>query len=219
MKTFGLVLAMVVLASASYATVVTFDMYVGFETLACPVVPFNPEPSAVFNGLDFENGNPILQRYDPFIGYKTYDYWSQPDAYFGGILLGDGYQVYNDGYASGVNSVDGVPDGVPDALGNKTDMWISLPKAGWNLIGCPYNTAVTIDQDTGAPIYFTDGTQMLAWGAALGVFLNSDNMQRWSGPYWVFAGMNWSGEEQMLPGKGYWIYTTVDNLAMVILAP
>lgn len=221
MKKLGLVLALVcVTCLPAVAEVVTFDLYPGYETVACPIVPFDPEPSAVFNGLDFENGSPALMRMDAVSkNLVTYDYWSMPDTAFGGILLGDGYLVWNDTGASATMTINGVPDGVPDALGNKTDMWISLPKAGWSLIGYPYNTPLTIDQDTGDPIFFTDGTSVKRWDAAVTAGWIGDNIQRFNGIGWSLAGFNYYDEDQLLPGKGYYIYTNVDNLAMIITAP
>ncbi|MEN6356766.1 MAG: hypothetical protein ABFD83_06745 [Armatimonadota bacterium] len=221
MRTLGLVLAgVLIFGGAAFATDVTFDMYSGgYETVSCPVVAINPEPSAVFNGLDFENGSPSLSRFDAVTkGMVTYDYWSQPDAAFGGILLGDGYQVWNDGAGSGTNTIsDYIADGVPSA-GLKTDMWISLPKAGWSLIGVPYNTPVVIEQETGEPIYFTDGKQMLRWDAAVGAGWLGDNIQRFNGAGWTLSGFQYVDEDQLTPGKGYYIYTNIDNLAMVIKA-
>ncbi|MHB9036462.1 MAG: hypothetical protein ACYC64_07325 [Armatimonadota bacterium] len=215
MKTLGLVLALVcTMGVAASATVVDFYVEPGWSTISCPIVPFNTEPSAVF-ALQFEAGA-ILRNGSN----ADYDYWSQPDANFGNILLGDGYFAYNDyGYAAPC-SVDGVLDGVPDGAGVKTDMWISLPRAGWNLIGWPYNTPATIDQDTGAPLMFTDGIDMVSWADAVNVkgWLSGDSMQYYQGS-WNFTGFNYGYEDQLVPGKGYYINTTVPNLAMVITAP
>lgn len=176
----------------------------------------NPDPVKVFP-LQLEAAAVLRNNTN-----SDYDIWSYPDANFGNVLLGDGYFAYNDTSAihcTFTPGTDCVPDGVPDSTGKMTDMWISLPHAGWNLIGWPYNTPATIDQDTGAPIQFTNGSEVKSWADAITAgWLPGDSMQSYESS-WNYTGFNYSYDDQLTPGKGYYIYTNVDNLAMIITAP
>lgn len=215
MRVLGIALALLCVTGVA-ASAVEIDMYIepGWSTISCPVVPINPEPSAVFP-LQYDAGA-ILRAGSG----QEYDFFSQPDLAFGGILLGDGYFAYNDFGYTATCKIDGLEDGVPSVSGGpKTDMWISLPNAGWNLIGWPYNTEVTIDQDTGAPISFTDGQSVKTWAEATAAgWLSGDSMQYFFGG-WNYTGYNYSYEDKLTPGKGYYIQTSVPNIAMIITAP
>jgi len=226
MRTLGLVLALTVIAcSASFATAETFDVYGGWQTVSLPVVPFNPTPNAVFSVLDWDNGNPTLMRWNNvggggFITYG-YDYDTGIDPIFGGCLLGDGYLLNPDASGTTSISVDGVLSGVPDAAGKMTDMWISLPKAGFALVGVPYAEDLAIDQDTGYPMAFTDGVTVKTWPEAVAANWVGEAAQRYDAVVgrWITAGINYYEEESWQAGKGYLMEVKQDNIAMIITAP
>lgn len=225
MKTLVLVLAlMVVVVGACVADTVTYDVYGGWNLISCPLVPFNPDPAAVFaaapQGIDG-----LLSRTDPSSGGITYD--ALDPTGFGNCLLGDGYWLQ---CFSGPTTLSytGVPDGVPDGSGAMTDMWISLPgnsntnSGGWHQIGHPFNHATPVDDGsgTGANVLFTDGTTLKTWSEAAAAAWVNDNMSganASSGGFTVqFDGLG--DDDHLRAGKGYWIYTYKPNLAMIILA-
>ncbi len=222
MKTFVLVLAlMVVAAGVSVAATATIDIYPGWNQIAAPLVPFDPDPMSAFaeaaDGLDA-----MLYRFSPAeggtIAYDEFD----PDS-FGGILLGDGFQL---NVLSGDNTLtyEGVEDGVPDAQGVKTDMWISLPgegsgNGGFHLIGQPFAHSTTVNETEG--ISFTDGTDVKDWATAVAdgwvsdIFLGLDPSVGGS----FSVSLDGFGDTDSLEaGHGYWINTFVDNLAMIVSA-
>jgi len=223
MKTLVLVLALTfVLSAGCFAVQATIDMYADNALLALPQVPLNPDPNAVFasSGID-----PMynIQRWDMLAqGYVGLD----DSGVYGNMLLGDGFWCA--GTAGQTISYEAVPDGVPDGSGNKTDMWISLPGAGLGnggsaIIGNPFAHSVDVDKGSysGDHIFFTDGTKLLTWGEAC------QDPYNWVSPvmtYWAGFGYddvwfdNTAGPYQLDPGKGYWIATYRDNLAMIIPA-
>jgi len=180
MRTLGLVLALLfVVAGSSIADTVTYDVYgtAGggdglWQLITAPLVPFNPDPTSVFAGAP-DGLNYNLIRQDPSSGMISYDE-GDPGS-FGNVLLGDGYYLHC--YGDGTIQYTGVPDGVPDTTGKKTDMWISLPGdqgdgqdlGGWHIIGTPYNHNVPVNKGgafTGNNISFTDGTTLKTWSEA-----------------------------------------------------
>jgi len=230
MRTLGLVLALLVVASGmSVAASVTVDLYSKWNYISCPLVPFNPDPNAVFTGptgdpLDIDT---LLLRYDgPSQGQVGFD--AGDPGSFGNILLGDGYILNN--YA-GVDSFtyQGVPDGVPDVSNNKTDMWISLPggqgdtaQGGWHLIGQPFNhdTAVNGDLGTGDHIWFTDGTTLKTWDEAVTAGWVDDTMFYFEAAAQGQGTLSYGGgdDDSLRAGKAYYVRTKKDNLALIIPA-
>jgi len=224
MRTFGLVLAMLVLcAGASMAVNVSYDIYGGWNLITAPLVPFNPDPLSVFAGAP-DGIDGVLTRVDPTNGNITYDGFDP--AGFGNVLLGDGYWLFQSG--GGTISYDGVPDGVPDGSGNMTDMWISLPGnqadagaeppsgGGWHLIGQPFNH----DTNAVGNLYFTDGSSMKTWEDAVAA--------SWVDAAFIGANASTGGfnvqfdgfgdDDHLRATHGYWIRTYKDNIALVIPA-
>lgn len=230
MKTLGLVLALAfVLAGACVADTVTFDVLGGWNLIAAPLVPFNPDPLVVFAGAP-DGIDGLLTRNDPTWGGVTYD--SLDPSLFGNILLGDGYWLYQAN--TGTISYEGVPDGVPDSSGNMTDMWISLPGnqndnqtepplgGGWHLIGHPFNHDTPVDDGTwtGANIKFTDGTTLKTWDEAVQAGW-VDSFMVGNNPVTGGVNVQYDGlgdDDTLRAAHGYWLHTYKDNLAMIIPA-
>jgi len=235
MKTFGLVLALLTLSvGASMAATATIDFYGEWNMVSAPLVPFVSTPwnglsgsaKGVFDPVDIDFGG-SLSRWDAstqgMVGWSMF----VPDA-FGNILLGDGYWLYQPG--SGSVTYDGVPDGVPDGVGNMTDMWVSLPggqtdgvdAGGWHIIGTPFNHPICFSKEQmnllGDNICVTDGSTLKTWGEAVAALWVDDPMVTWDGVTQgnATAGYFFANDEFLRPGKGYWVHTNKDNLALII---
>lgn len=225
MKTFVLVLAlMVVAAGVSVAATATIDVYPGWNRIAAPLVPFDPDPMSVLgdavDGLDS-----LLIRYSPAEGGSVVYDELDPEG-FAGILLGDGLQLF--ATQAQTFTYEGVEDGVPDAQGVKTDMWISLPGSGagtggLHMVGHPFDhdTAVDDGSGEGTNILFTDGTDVKTWGEAnaanwvAGEFMGY-NPSVGGGFSVQFDGLGDS--DALVAGSAYQVTTFIDNLAMIIPA-
>jgi hypothetical protein len=216
---------MIVLSGSCFADTTAVDIYEMYTWISAPLVPYNPDPAAVLSGFNIV-GN--LVRWEAVSqGPIAYDDMS-PEA-FGAILLGDGYTMWVDPTNTeppyqvvGQMSYDGVPNGVPDGSGNKTDMWISLPGnqvdsedvGGLHWIGQPF------DHDTSVVgnIYFTDGSSLKTWEDANGAGWVENAMTKWDpvfqGPQVVTFDLG--DDDHLRKGNGYQILTYRDNLAMII---
>ncbi|MCX8053141.1 MAG: hypothetical protein N3B12_04985 [Armatimonadetes bacterium] len=224
MKTFGLVLALLVMGSAvCMAASVTIDLYTPWNYIACPLVPFDPNPESVFAGVDVYYN---LFRYDAATGSEFFYDGVGP---FGNILLGEGYYLLNVGNVPSI-SYSGVPDGVPDSSGNMTDMWISLPGVqgdegggGWHLIGHPFNhdTPTNGPGGSGDNIWFTDGTTLKTWDEAVIAGWVSETMMYFDGVSQTSLTMTyqgWGNDDTLRAKYAYWVETKKDNLALIIPA-
>lgn len=213
--------ALAVCAGAANATKVDFyQVYAGWNCISAPVVPINPDPLSVFEGLNVN----ALQLFDATIQSGiAYDEYS-PEG-FGNVLLGDGYW-YN-GDAEGTVSYEGLEDGVPTGT-VKTDMWLSLPgnqmdgidAGGWQLIGTPFNHDVPASTATGFGdnIVFTDGTSVKTWSEAADAGWVASAMMGFDplAQSGFSVGYDFCDDDSMRAGKGYWIQTYKDNLAVII---
>lgn len=244
MKTLGLVLAMLLVISASaLADTATLDVYQGWNYIGCPLVPMNlsndpevdpendfTEPYFAFDEVAFDLETGKLLRFDA-VNAANLVYLG--DEAFGKLLLGDGYMLNCSIPGKTTITYTGVPNGVPDAGGNKTDMWISLPGkqgdsnvpygGGWHLISTPYADdvpAYTFDQFENIiwNINFTDGTQVLDWMAAADAGWVADTMYGLTGGVQNLCTYNSETEYIMKAGKGYFLETKKDNIAMIITA-
>lgn len=218
MRTLVLTLAMVfILSVGCFAVTATIDMYADNCLLALPNVPLDPNPDSVFVGSGIDPWYNIT-RWDAIGG----GYCSLDDSgAYGNMLLGEGFWCA--GTEGQTISYTALNDGV-----DLTDMWISLPgtgagTGGLTIVGNPFAHLVDVDKGsyTGDNIFFTDGTTLLTWGEACQDPYNwvSPTMTYWSGygydDVWFD---NTAGPYQLDPGKGYWIGTNKDNLAMIIPA-
>lgn len=221
MKTFVLVLAlMVVAAGVSVAATATIDVYPGWNQIAAPLVPFDPDPVNVF--ADASGGiDSMLFRYSELEGGSVMFDEFDPES-FGGILLGDGLQL--NVYSAATLSYEGVENGVPDANEVKTDMWISLPGAGngnggLHLIGHPFANDTMVNETEG--ISFTNGVEEKNWAAAVAdgwvadIFFGNDPS---AGGSFMVSLDGFGDSDSLEAGHAYWINTFVDNLAMIVSA-
>lgn len=208
-----LLISAVIALAAPVTTNITINH--GWNLIGLPTVPLTPDPASVFasysdsgtglTGMDAIDGN--LDRWDPVAGLVGYAEISP--AEFGNMLLGDGFWVFRNGTDTGTVSYQGV-----DVSG---DHWISLPKAGWTLIGYPNNTPTSVDYSN---LLVTNGikTDSMTDAAYTDGWI-SDTAYSWS----PTAGLGTVGLPDAFPDtttmttmRGYWIFTNVDNLALIV---
>ena len=152
---------------------------------------------------------------------------AQTQAEFGNLLLGDGYWLYVDPGVTGSISYSGVTEN--DGI----DMFISLPRAGWTLIGFPYSTPRAL-QD---PPYYS-GDPYLWENVKVTDGLTTKSMQDASllGAGWISSVAIWwdsarqgsldlgvpddaCSSDTMIAWHGYWVRTLKDNLGLILEAP
>ena len=213
-----MVLVMVGIGTGARADTATIVVGPGDNWVAPPLVPFNPDPASVFAA---SIGDCTLTRFE----VPTQEEVSYGSEGFGNILLGDGYKVFNPTSTTFVNSYEGVPDGVPDAQGNMTDMWLSLPgdqsdgqdSGGMHWVGHPFYHDTFFDA-----VMVTDGTQTKTIGEAVGA--------NWIEGLWDFldsetqtvrtVGLSSLGADDTLlrATHMYEVVTHRDNLALIVPA-
>jgi len=197
-----------VTAAGAMAAPVTANIPVtqGWNLVACPAVPLNPDPASVFAG--YLEG---LIRWDPLksggAGYVFYDEFDP--ALFGNILLGDGYWLRKNTPGSGTVSYSGA-----DVSG---DHWISLPKAGWTLVGYPNMTPTSKAYEA---LLVTNGIETKSMAAAVAAGWIADSAQGWNPSLRRYETVGlpdaFPDLENLQINKAYWFQTLVDNLALII---
>ena len=165
-----------------------------------------------------------LTRLDPQTG-DTITYSAANSAKFGGLLLGDGYRITSSLSTPVTISYQGVADGVPDAHGRMTDMWIALPgnkknglgSGGVHWVGTPFNHAVCVDK-----CFISDGrylwtvSQAVEEGLVDGLWDSMDNETKQP----LKVGLRSLNPDQYVlqPGMMYQITTHRNDLALIVPA-
>ncbi len=224
----ALLTAMLVMSLAisvgAATTTATIHVEEGWNLIALPMVPINPAPESVF--LDIARGddsnirdylaNNII-RFLPGPGGGTMNAWLNIGDW--NVLLGDGYWFY---------SIPGI--GLPPAVDMdyaavdvSGDHWVSLPFAGYTLVGYPNNTPASYKYDD---LLVTNGIQTLP--------LYTDGVNDAIGQGWINDIASWFDSDPMAQSmktvaitdtlsdtkyveakRGYWFLTFVDNLAVI----
>lgn len=183
----------------------------GWNLIALPAIPTNPDPVAVLD--EYAPLDTRVYRYEASTqGLIMYDVW-QPDK-FGNLLLTDGYWLDIPGGLAEQFTFEGITDN------NDTDMWVSLPIAGWTLIGHPYSYSVDW-----ANVEVTDGTKTISladaaktenppWLQSIGYWWNSEVQ----GLKYLGLPDDWPDSDTLTAWHGYWIQSNKDNLALILPA-
>ena len=193
------------IASAGIVSV-TDTLYEGMNQMCMQGVPINPDPAVVFAGNVINNQ---LYRQDAATQCSSmYDVWAPWD--FGGILLADGYQL-----------ISAVPGSYTyDTLGDvdSMDVWISLPKQGWTLLGNPYsypysweNVKVT---DGNVTVSMQTAAKTNNWLQSVGFFYNASE----GTTYGIGIAEDFQDTTDMPIRHGIWIWTEVDKIALILEA-
>lgn len=211
----------------------------GWNLFALPAIPVwdgDPAhapgyPPVVLNEWDPGDGSGLdarrLMRWEPPIqSLLQFDMYNQSE--FGSLLLGHGYWVRLGPTDAKEISFQGVTDN------DDTDIWISLPRTGWTLIGHPFSYPAP-DADPGPPYYtgtaypwadvkVTDGTSTKSMYGA------SQYGARWlrSVAFWfdsstgslIDLGLpsDYANEESLIAWHGYWVRSLKDDLALIVEA-
>jgi len=210
--------------------------------ITLPCVPIDPAVGGIQSGADtsgvfgqFKTNTGFALSEWTGTGYFPFNVHN-PSA-FGNLLLGTGYYVSGASVTGNVSYV-GLQDGVPDLDANSnplkdtngaiecTDMYISLPGSvnqsgtgGTQLVGLPFNHSVAINSAgdyTGERILFTDGTTTQTWGQAVAAGWVLNTVSVWSGTGYTPVGYGHGKGGVLYPGKGFFVTTLKDNLAMII---
>ncbi|MCE5324050.1 right-handed parallel beta-helix repeat-containing protein [bacterium] len=207
---------------------VNIPIYAGFNYIAAPLAPFNPDPLSVLS-VSSDALHNVIDWWDSQTQQNVYwnDFEEPAGASFGNIVLGKGYEWYVDNDRT--VSYEGFADGLPCEY-DKTDAVISLPgsqsgseSGGWHFVGTPFNHNVPVDSGnyTGDLIYLTDGTTLKTWGEAVEAGwcvsqfdgLDAINQSGTSVAYDDLADSRF-----LISNQGYWFYTYKSNLALIIPA-
>lgn len=201
---FLLALALVIPASAAVVTH-TYSVPAGWSLIALPGIPLYPEPPTVLNGFDLETCT--LSRWEAATqSLITYDVWN-PEP-FRGMLLTDGY--WFNATAPGTISYQGLNDN------DSMDVWISLPKSGWTLMGNPFsrsyewsNAKVT---DGNITVSVTDAAYTYGWMSSVGYWWDNNTQSL------IDMGVpdDFPSTTTMLPWHGVWLNSYVDKIALIL---
>lgn len=151
---------------------------------------------------------------------------AQAKADFGNLLPGDGYRVWVHPSALPV-TFSGV------AQDDSADVYISLPKAGWTLIGYPYSLPTPISDPpyySGNPylwenVKVTDGLTIKSVRDAsqYGARWIRSTAVWWDSPRQSLRDVGTSRDfakcKSMIAWHGYWIRSYRDNIGLIFNAP
>jgi hypothetical protein len=225
----GVIAALLTFCSSGFGAVSTIESPAGalaaqWNLFAIPNIPLDPSPPAVLSQWDPGDGSVLDVRYfyrldaatQTMIPYFMHD----PDT-FGNMLIGDGYWIKLEPTDSAVIQYSGMTDN------DSTDMWISLPEAGWTLIGHPYGYPRDLAASEQNPFLWsgvevTDGTvtktmQQAAdagWITSQAYWVDSPTQSM----YTVGLPTDYPATESLIAWHGYWVQSFVDNLALILTA-
>ena len=205
-----LVLLMVLTFAVMAAASVTTHEYVappGWSLMALRGVPLDPEPSSVFGSAQIDGR---LYRWNAarqsMLLYDELD----PD-FFGDMLLTEGYWLKNTTGSNETVSFSGLNDN--DAM----DVWISLPKKGWTLIGHPFSysfpwqNAKVTDGNTTKSLF--DASQWgVGWVCSVGYGWDQTHRSMFS----IGVEDDFPMRDTLEAWHGYWIKSFFDKKALIL---
>ncbi len=175
----------------------------GWSLLSLPVQPADPDPAVVFNGIDIDGR---LYRWDnPTQSLFIYDSWG-PEQ-FGEMNLENG--CWLDSSSAVTISYQGISS-------SATTHDISLPTAGWAIIGCPFpvekqwpSTTVKHDANTASIL---DASHTNGWLNSSGYWWDASTQSL------VDFGLpeDFASWETLQPWHGYWVQTYVAGITLTL---
>lgn len=201
------------LSSGAAPVTTSLTVYNGWNLVGFPTVPLAPAPTDVFSGYTDDGntgGDAIdgkLYRYNPIL--RSLLAWDTFTTTWGNILIGDGYWLYKNDAGAETFSYQGV-----DVSG---DHWLSLPRAGWTLIGYPNNTPASVSYEA---LLVTNGIVTKSMTDAVADGWIADIAYYYSNS---LRSLRTAGLPDAFPNKltidrneGYWFFTNQDNLALIV---
>lgn len=176
----------------------------GWNLMTIPGIPIDPAPASVLPPIPLDQ---MLYRWDAATqSLVYYDSWLLEQ--YGNMLLTDGFWLVTD--APQTISYAGLDDN------NSMDVWISLPKAGWAIIGDPFDREYTWEN---AKVVDGNVTISLQQAAKVEGWLNS------SGYWWDSSTQSlcdfgipddFPSFETLQAWHGYWVQSYVDKIALIL---
>lgn len=173
----------------------------GWNLLSIPGISTNPTAAAALPGIDLEGK---LHAWDPLTqSMCTYSAW-MPEA-FPPLCVGIGFWLQ---VVQPYNIVTRVISDDPD-----TDMWISLPVAGYTIVGHPFTSPRRVNG-----CHITDGLEMLsvAEAAARGWLDGGIFFWESSAAALCYIDAQWDDNAEFSPWHGYWVQSLKPNLALIV---
>lgn len=230
----GVLVAVLTVCSVCFAEVTTITsppgvFSRGWNLFALPAFPTQPAPGSLFDELGGNEG----------LGVRGVSRWDAPTQQllllsasapgdFGNILPGDGYWVRLKTGDPTTISFTGIADQ------DGTDMWISLPCAGWTLIGYPYSYPAP-DSEPGEPFFVGDAYPWESVSVTDGTVTKTLYEASQRGARWISSNAYWFDSmtqgaldiglpedfpmsDSMVAWHGYWVKSYKDNLALIMEA-
>ena len=172
----------------------------GKSLFSLPYEPIDPDPAVVMAGIPIDGL--LVQWHRATQSSRAYDEWD-PD-FFGNLSLDQGYWLTVDSPRTITYQA------YPGYAGSREQ---SLPKAGWNIIGCPFPT-----EHKWADMRITNGTTTVSleeardngWLNSVGVWWDSVNQSSRD----VGLPDDWCYTDNLQPWHGHWFRTYIDDLSL-----
>ncbi|MDI6829238.1 MAG: hypothetical protein QME62_12225 [Armatimonadota bacterium] len=214
-----LILALAIMTCAVPATagVTTFTspqegnpdaIWPGWNLISIPGIPLNPDPPTIFGSIPISPNK--LFRFDAATkSFIAFDEWTPYE--FGGMLLTDGYWLLST--AACRFSYEGLDD-------NETmDVWVSLPKTGWTLMGNPFNReyywADTKVTDGNITVSLEDAGRTHNWLSTTAWWWDAQSQSLGT----LGLPDDFPSAESMAAWHGYWVESYVDKIALIFESP
>mgnify|MGYP001071852610 CR=1 FL=1 len=202
----GLLVCLATIVSAG-VTNFSYNVPPGWNLIALPGIPLDPAVESVITTIPVDG---YLFRWDP-INQSNIVYDMFAPEVFGKLLLTDGYWLYNSTGTTKVISFSGLNDN------NSMDIWVSIPKSGWVLIGNPFNGNFTWENAK-----VTDGnvTKTIRDASQYGSNWINSIIYGWNGVsqslYDVGLPEDFPSSEQLSAWQGYWLKSNRDKIALIL---
>ena len=172
----------------------------GKALFSLPYEPVNPAPASVMGSIPIDGL--LIQWHRPTQSSRAYDEWDP--GFFGNLSLDQGYWLATDSAKTIAYQA------YPGYAGSRTQ---SLPKAGWNIIGCPFPTEkkwadmrVTRDSTTVS----LEQARTNGWINSIGLWWDSEGQ----GTRDIGLPDDACDTENLQPWHGVWFRSFASNLTL-----